>query len=228
LEEEEADERASAPVGLAPRGDPSDNAFLTPPSKKHAIQNTPFPDEVKPACAEVAIELSSAPKATRAGSLLDAMIARDGERAEQTKAKAAKQREEKAKERKAEKDAEKAAKDADKAAEKATKAAKDARNLAKKGEGNVKKGNASVQKLPINAETVPKVKKVPVKASPDDIFKGKPTMSHERTRSQYLCRTGLRGPGQTKAIKYRKAGQEHGKTQEEAFAEGTEWLTSHQ
>ena len=124
------------------------------------------------------------------------------------------QRAEKAAAKKAEKEAEMAAK---RGAGKAC-AALPLKTIQKKCDGKANKSNVSELQKP------KKLEKTPVKVSPNGIFKAKPTMSHEGTRSQYLCRTGLKGSGQSHAIKY---GEGHGMTKEEAQASAKEWVSSH-
>ncbi len=210
------------------------DAFLTPPPKKHdtspvldvgvgapalakegkdlaLADEAKAPGEVKaPGLAEEVAEEVQQP--AKAASILDALIARDGERAEQAKAKAAIQRAEKAAAKKAEKEAEIAANRG------AGKAALPLKTIQKKCDGKANKSNASELQKP------KKLEKTPVTVSPNGIFKAKPAMSHEGTRSQYLCRTGLKGPGQSHAIKY---GEGHGMTKEEAQASAKEWVSSH-
>ena len=48
----------------------------------------------------------------------------------------------------------------------------------------------------------PAVAKPPTVGKAPAIGEAKPTMSHEGSRTQYLCRTGVKGPGQSHAIKY--------------------------
>ena len=48
----------------------------------------------------------------------------------------------------------------------------------------------------------PAVAKPPTVGKAPAIGEAKPTMSHEGSRTQYLCRTGVKGPGQYHAIKY--------------------------
>ncbi len=48
----------------------------------------------------------------------------------------------------------------------------------------------------------PAVAKPPAVGKASAVGKAKPTCSHEGSRSQYLCRTGVKGPGQSHAIKY--------------------------
>ena len=48
----------------------------------------------------------------------------------------------------------------------------------------------------------------------------KPTFSNEASREQYLCRTGLKGPGQPTSF---KDGNEGSMTQEAALAAATKW-----
>ena len=51
----------------------------------------------------------------------------------------------------------------------------------------------------------------------------KPHWSNERTRNQILCRTGLSGPGQSRAFKYGSNGKSMGQAIDEAEA----WVKSH-
>ena len=51
----------------------------------------------------------------------------------------------------------------------------------------------------------------------------KPHWSNERTRNQILCRTGLSGPGQSRAFKYGSNGKSIGQAIDEAEA----WVKSH-
>lgn len=55
------------------------------------------------------------------------------------------------------------------------------------------------------------------------LSKGAPSFSHERSRNQYLCRTGLSGPGQSHSIKYdpEKSGSEA-----KALRQAETWLRS--
>jgi hypothetical protein len=48
----------------------------------------------------------------------------------------------------------------------------------------------------------PAVAKPPAVGKASAVGKAKPTWSHEGSRTQYLCRTGVKGPGQSHAIKY--------------------------
>ena len=155
--------------------------------------------------AEVADVTSAAPESrkSKAISLLDAMLDREKERRESAKVKAA-----------AKKAAEKADKVATASAEKGAvkgggKAAVKAAPLAATTEkGAVKGGGEGAVKAP----------KLPVKS---DAEVKKPSFSHERSRSQYLCRTGAKGPGGSFQIKY---GAGTGLTEEAARDKAEAWL----
>ena len=149
---------------------------------------------------------------TPAASLLDALVARDAERAQVSKDKAA-----------AKKAAAKLEKDAKKAtAELEKENAKPGENVPKKlekenvkpGENVLKKkhGQGKVQKK--NPTAAKQEKLTPVK-------KSKPSMSHEASRTQYQVRTGLKGTGQNSSFKY---GEEAGTSQADAKAAASEKL----
>ena len=149
---------------------------------------------------------------TPAASLLDALVARDAERAQVSKDKAA-----------AKKAAAKLEKDAKKAtAELEKENAKPGENVPKKlekenvkpGENVPKKkhGQGKVQKK--NPTAAKQEKLTPVK-------KSKPSMSHEASRTQYQVRTGLKGTGQNSSFKY---GEEAGTSQADAKAAASEKL----
>ena len=131
---------------------------------------------------------------TPAASLLDALVARDAERAQVSKDKAA----------------------AKKAAAKLEK--ENAANLEKEnvkpGDNVPKKkhGQGKVQKKNPTAEKGGKLTAVK---------KSKPSMSHEASRTQYLVRTGLKGTGQSSTFKY---GEEAGTSQADAKAAANQKL----
>ena len=131
---------------------------------------------------------------TPAASLLDALVARDAERAQVSKDKAA----------------------AKKAAAKLEK--ENAANLEKEnvkpGDNVPKKkhGQGKVQKKNPTAERGGKLTAVK---------KSKPSMSHEASRTQYLVRTGLKGTGQSSTFKY---GEEAGTSQADAKAAANQKL----
>jgi hypothetical protein len=131
---------------------------------------------------------------TPAASLLDALVARDAERAQVSKDKAA----------------------AKKAAAKLEKenAAKLEKENVKPGDNVPKKkhGQGKVQKKNPTAEKGGKLTAVK---------KSKPSMSHEASRTQYLVRTGLKGTGQSSTFKY---GEEAGTSQADAKAAANQKL----
>ena len=131
---------------------------------------------------------------TPAASLIDALVARDAERAQVSKDKAA----------------------AKKAAAKLEKenAAKLEKENVKPGENVPKKkhGQGKVQKK--NPTAAKQGKLTAVK-------KSKPSMSHEASRTQYLVRTGLKGTGQSSTFKY---GEEAGTSQADAQAAANQKL----
>ena len=131
---------------------------------------------------------------TPAASLIDALVARDAERAQVSKDKAA----------------------AKKAAAKLEKenAAKLEKENVKPGENVPKKkhGQGKVQKK--NPTAAKQGKLTAVK-------KSKPSMSHEASRTQYLVRTGLKGTGQSSTFKY---GEEAGTSQADAKAAANQKL----
>ena len=53
------------------------------------------------------------------------------------------------------------------------------------------------------------------------LYKEKPSMSNEASRSQVLCRTGLKGKGQSHRISY---GAGDGLTKAAAIAAGKKWV----
>ena len=67
--------------------------------------------------------------------------------------------------------------------------------------------------------------KAPAKAAaavsqvPVDTSTAKPSFAHEKSRMQYLARTGLKGPGQTKAFKYTDED-----SRQQAFASAKSWI----
>ena len=90
-------------------------------------------------------------------------------------------------------------------------------------------GKAAVKAAPLAATTekgavkgggegAVKAPTLPVKS---DAEVKKPSFSHERSRSQYLCRTGAKGPGGSFQIKY---GAKTGLTEEAARDKAEAWL----
>ena len=149
---------------------------------------------------------------TPAASLLDALVARDAERAQVSKDKAVA--------KKAAAKLEKEAKKADAELEKEN--AKPGENAPKKLEKeNVKPG----ENVPKKKHGQGKVqKKNPTAAKQGKLTavkKSKPSMSHEASRTQYQVRTGLKGTGQNSSFKY---GEEAGTSQADAKAAANEKL----
>ena len=66
----------------------------------------------------------------------------------------------------------------------------------------------------------PAVAKPPAVGKASAVGKAKPTWSHEGSRTQYLCRTGVKGPGQSHAIKY----GDGIRTKERARLEAVRWV----
>ena len=110
---------------------------------------------------------------SKAASLLDALVARDAERAQVSKDKAA---------------AKKAAAKLEKENAKPAKLEKENAKHAKLDKENAKTGKLEKE----NAK--------PGKVT--DVKNSKPSMSHEVSRTQYLVRTGVKGAGQSSAFKY--------------------------
>lgn len=205
---------AELPSGPAPAQLPSGEAPATLPSGPAPAALTSVPAPAAPAApaTEEATEGSPSPE-EESKSLIDALIARD----EQTKLEATEKRKEISAKKAAEKAAEKAAaKDAvavaklAEKAEKASKASKAASVVAKSSPAPKKVAQASKSKTVTAAAPT-----LPTLAS-------KPTYSHERTRSQFLCRTGYKGAGQSLAITYLPKGEI---TEAEAEAKAKKWLT---
>ena len=181
-------------------------------------QESPSQGDGQPLDLEVSphvLELAS--KKRKARDLCEALIERDAERALENKqkkaaekaeakaaalAKAAAEAHAEAKPAEAKPEAKAASKGGSPAKPKAT-AKRGDRVKNGKGCGAKKKGNG------LSPGQSPK------------IFKAKPSWSNEHSRSQILCRTGLRGPGQSHNIKY---GPLEGITVPEAIEMAKEWI----
>ena len=131
---------------------------------------------------------------TPAASLLDALVARDAERAQVSKDKAA----------------------AKKAAAKLEK--ENAANLEKE---NVKPGDNVPKKKHGQGKVQKKNPTAGRGGKLTAVKKSKPSMSHEASRTQYLVRTGLKGTGQSSTFKY---GEEAGTSQADAKAAANQKL----
>ena len=131
---------------------------------------------------------------TPAASLLDALVARDAERAQVSKDKAA----------------------AKKAAAKLEK-----ENAAKLEKENVKPGDNVPKKKHGQGKVQKKNPTAAKQGKLTAVKKSKPSMSHEASRTQYLVRTGLKGTGQSSTFKY---GEEAGTSQADAKAAANQKL----
>ena len=194
-----------APEGNAGHAPAHGDAALPPPAAAPAAR-------VLPPAANVGDADNGDPSAAHAhgNELLDAIIARDVESKQAAAAKAKLAREAKAAEKKAEKDAEIAAKleakaaekkieiDAQSAAKLAAKA-KAAANVAESATVKAGKGKGSNEtKLPVAMPSYKKRVLVDAASPPEKRVrhegkKGQPSICHEKSRNQWLGRTGFKG-----------------------------------
>ena len=182
------------PLGLRPPAQPL--AALLPPA-----QDSQALDQKTEEIESAAPEQSQKSPEQAGAELLEAILARDREQ----KSDAAEARRAVAAKKAAEKVAEKAAAKAKKAAD----------GSAAKADGNVL-ANVVGQVMPAAPASSSK------KIKPElPIGTLKPTYQHERSRSQFLCRTGLKGKGQSEAIKYIPKGE---LTMEQAERKAKQWV----
>ena len=233
---------------LAVRGSQEQPPAGLPPALPPALPPPPPPPPVLPPAPPPALPpalppLPDAPRETEepdatadlqkspeeeGKALLDALIARDA----QAKQDAAEARKVIAAQKAAEKAAQKAAEKAEKAEAKQAlrlvllpaKAAQKAgaKNAAPVADAVASPGLHTLDA--IKAQTLVAKSPGKPKKSPLPTAGAKPTFSHERTRSQFLCRTGITGPGQSTAIRYTPKSE---LTLKQAEARANKWLNDH-
>jgi hypothetical protein len=187
----------------------------------------------RPAVESIASSSNTLPPSPRAESpkidrkrkardLCEALVERDVDRALEAKKKKA---EEKAEAKAAGNEANAATNAAKPSASKASKRGKIKTVASKMASDVVEKSKmtSDVVKKGKGDRAVKAIADLPSADSPP-MFKAKPSFSNERSRFQILCRTGLKGPGQSLAIQYQPKGE---LTIEQAIGEANAFIEKH-
>ena len=168
-------------------------AQIAPPSQSSIAQFTAPSADLNVIADRTEFEkASSKPEPTSSASLLDALMARDAERAQVSKDKAA------AKRADAKLEKEKAAETAklEKGNVKAAETVQKKKPGKGSGSGCCNSVASAITLTPPKKDAATKQGKLTAVKNP------KPSMSHESTRMQYLVRTGVKGAGQSSTFKY--------------------------